>query len=136
MSSTCRSHQALKNYLATGLGSALGAGLRYGLSMGAVQTLGPLFPWATLAVNVLGSGLIAWLASHARQHPHGHVSRWHHFWLAGFCGGFTTFSLFSLEALLLWQRDQAVLALLYVLLSVSGWLIAAYIGQRLSASKT
>ncbi|MYL23591.1 fluoride efflux transporter FluC [Vreelandella massiliensis] len=131
-----RDHQALKRYLATGLGSALGAGLRYGLSVGAVQTLGPIFPWVTLVINVIGSGLIAWLASHAHQYPHGHVSRWHHFWLAGFCGGFTTFSLFSLEVLLLWQWNQIPLALLYGLLSVSGWLIAAHIGQRLNGSKT
>jgi CrcB protein len=129
-------NNTLKLYAAVGLGGALGAGLRYVIAVSALQALGPLFPWGTLIVNVIGSGLIAWFASHAHYHPHGHVSRWHPFWLAGFCGGFTTFSLFSLEALLLWQRGQAMLAALYVLSSVSGWIIAAHIGQRLNAPTT
>ncbi|MDR5899320.1 CrcB family protein [Halomonas vilamensis] len=125
----------LKAYAAVGLGGALGAGLRHVIAMSAWQTLGPWFPWGTLMVNVIGSGLIAWLAAHALTHPQGHVSRWHHFWLAGFCGGFTTFSLFSLEALLLWQRGQAVLAAFYVLLSVSGWILGAYVGHILASQK-
>ncbi|MCL7930721.1 fluoride efflux transporter FluC [Halomonas llamarensis] len=125
-------NNSLKTYAAVGFGGALGAGLRYVIAIGALQTLGPLFPWGTLAVNMIGSGLIAWLAAHALMHPQGHVSRWHRFWFAGFCGGFTTFSLFSLEALLLWQRGQASLAVLYVLMSVSGWIIAAQVGHKLA----
>lgn len=129
-------NNTLKTYAAVGLGGALGAGLRYVIGMGALQTLGPMFPWGTLAVNVIGSGFIAWLAAYALAHPQGHVSRWHSFWLAGFCGGFTTFSLFSLEALLLWQREQASLAALYVLMSVSGWIVAAQVGHKLARQKT
>lgn len=125
----------VKTYAAVGLGGALGAGLRYVIAMGALQMLGPLFPWGTLIVNMIGSGLIAWLAVYALANPQGHVSRWHSFWFAGVCGGFTTFSIFSLEALLLWQRGHEPLAVFYVLMSVSGWIIAAQAGHTLARQR-
>lgn len=102
-------------YLAVGAGSALGAGLRYWISMTALGFFGPGFPWATLAVNVLGSALIVGFSQ----------ARWQAFWVTGFCGGFTTFSLFSLEVWELWQREQPWLAALYLAVSVAGWLMAA-----------
>jgi len=102
-------------YLAVGAGSALGAGLRYWISMTALGFFGPGFPWATLAVNVLGSALIVGFSQ----------ARWQAFWVTGFCGGFTTFSLFSLEVWELWEREQPWLAAVYLAVSVAGWLMAA-----------
>lgn len=112
-------------YASVGLGSALGAGLRYGITLGALTAFGPLFPWATLMVNILGSALIAGLSGQAQNVPHGHVARWQGFWVTGFCGGFTTFSLFSLEAWWLWHNAMPWLAGVYLVVSVSGWLLAA-----------
>jgi CrcB protein len=118
---------AWRAYAAVGLGSALGAVLRYlvGLALA-----GPAFPWATLLVNGLGSWLIAGLAAFAAHRVHGRVARWETFLVAGFCGGFTTFSLFGLETLQLLQAGRPWLSLGYVLASVSLWLVAAWLGHR------
>ena len=105
----------LTTYLAVGAGSALGAGLRYWVSITALGFFGPGFPWATLGVNVLGSALIVGFSR----------ARWQAFWVTGFCGGFTTFSLFSLEVWELWQGERAWLAAVYLGVSVMGWLMAA-----------
>lgn len=102
-------------YLAVAVGSALGAGLRYWISITALGFFGTGFPWATLGVNVLGSALIIGFSQ----------ARWQAFWVTGFCGGFTTFSLFSLEVWELWQGGASWLAAVYLGVSVTGWLMAA-----------
>ncbi|MDX1464791.1 MAG: CrcB family protein [Halomonas sp.] len=118
---------AWRAYAAVGLGSALGAALRY---LVGVALAGPTFPWATLAINGLGSWLIAAFAAFAADRVHGRVARWQTFLVAGFCGGFTTFSLFGLETLWLLEAGHAWLALGYVLASVPLWVAAAWLGQR------
>ncbi|MGM0701999.1 MAG: fluoride efflux transporter CrcB [Pseudomonadota bacterium] len=115
-------------YAAVGLGSALGSLLRYLVSL---ALAGPTFPWATLAVNAIGSGLIVGFATYAARCNRGRVARWQPFLIAGFCGGFTTFSLFGLETLQLWQVGRSWLALSHVLISVTVWLAAAWLGHRL-----
>ena len=123
---------ALPFYGAVAAGSALGAGLRYLVALVAVALMGPAFWAGTLAANLLGSGLIAWYSTRAARSPHGALARWHGFWTVGVCGGFTTFSLFSVEAVMLWQRQQPLFALGYVGVSVAGWLMAARAGQWLA----
>ncbi|RUR33753.1 fluoride efflux transporter CrcB [Vreelandella nanhaiensis] len=123
---------AWKTYLAVGLGSGLGSLLRYAVSLISQAVLGSYFPWGTLIVNVIGSGLIGWTAVTALHTPHGKPARWHSFLVAGFCGGFTTFSVFSLETLHFITLGQAWPGLLYVLVSVSLWLLAAMAGVRLA----
>ncbi len=120
-------------YAAVGLGSALGSVLRYLVSVTSMAALGPLFPWGTLFVNVVGSWLIAWLATLGGRYTQGHVARWQPFLVAGFCGGFTTFSLFSLETLHLVTLGRTELALLYITLSLPLWLAAAWHGQRVAS---
>jgi len=114
-------------YLAAGLGSALGAVLRYLISLAMVT---PAFPWATLAVNALGSWLIAVFAAYAARRTTGRVARWQPFLVAGFCGGFTTFSLFGLEVLWLLEAGAPWRAAAYLLASAVLWFAAAWHGDR------
>lgn len=125
---------ALPAYSATlhvALGGALGAVLRHQMGRGMTHAFGPqammAFPWATLAVNVLGSmamGLLAgWLARHGED-----GERWRLLVGVGLLGGFTTFSAFSLELMLLIERGQALTALTYALVSVLAGLTGLYLG--------
>ncbi len=113
------------------LGGAIGSVLRYQLGRGMTHWLGPqavtAFPWATLAANVIGSlamGLLAgWLARHGQG-----GEQWRLFAGVGLLGGFTTFSAFSLELMVLIERHQAGQAFLYGAVSVLAGLSALYIG--------
>jgi CrcB protein len=96
-------------------GGAAGSVLRYLVSLGALRAFGPGFPWGTLAVNVAGSVVIGALAV-VLTGPRAGLSP---LLVAGFLGGFTTFSTFSLDALRLWQGGQAGLAGAYVAGSVA-----------------
>jgi CrcB protein len=106
---------ALSTLTLVALGGAAGCVLRYVTVVGAARVLGTGFPWGTLAVNVLGSfamGLFfVWLTSRG-------LMRLSPLLLAGLLGGFTTFSAYSLDALLLWERGQAALAAVYAGASV------------------
>lgn len=127
-----RRYAALVPYAAVGLGSAIGSLLRYLVSLSSLTLFGSLFPWGTLAVNVVGSWLIAWLATLGGRYAHGRVARWQPFLVAGFCGGFTTFSLFSLETLHLLTLGRPWLAAAYVSISLPLWFAAAWHGQRVA----
>ncbi|KGE76748.1 fluoride efflux transporter FluC [Halomonas salina] len=119
-----------RSYLAVGLGSGLGALARHLVGLGVMQALGSAFLWGTLAVNLIGSWLIAAFAARAARRLTGHAARWQPFLVAGFCGGFTTFSLFGLETLYLLETSRPGLALAYGVGSVPLWLAAAWWGQR------
>jgi CrcB protein len=99
------------------LGGGLGAALRHGVNIVAARSLGTAFPYGTLLINIVGSlamGLIAEffaLKSGLPQH-------WRLFLTTGVLGGFTTFSAFSLEAALLYERGQLTGAAIYVVASV------------------
>jgi CrcB protein len=111
------------------LGAGIGGALRHGTNLAAARLLGSAFPWGTLAVNVIGSlsmGLIAgWLASRADADWAQPVRL---FLATGILGGFTTFSAFSLDAALLWERGEVALALGYVLSSMICSLSALAVG--------
>ncbi len=105
-------------FLIVFLGAGLGGSLRHGANLAALRLLGPGFPYGTLFVNVAGSlamGLLAgWFALKADP-----GQPWRLFLTTGVLGGFTTFSAFSLDAVSLWERGEAGVALLYVLASVA-----------------
>ena len=120
------------------LGGAIGSLLRYQAGRGMTRWLGAqavtAFPWATLTVNVVGSlamGLLAgWLARHGQG-----GEQWRLFLGVGVLGGFTTFSAFSLEMMLLIER-QPLQGITYALVSVLAGLTALYLGlivMRLAA---
>ncbi|RMH48380.1 MAG: fluoride efflux transporter CrcB [Alphaproteobacteria bacterium] len=107
------------------LGGALGASLRYLVSVGAMRLLGPGFPWATLFVNVVGSfamGVIVVVLAHKD------ATRLAPFLMTGLLGGFTTFSAFSLDVATLVERGQPGLALGYAGASVLLSLAAMALG--------
>lgn len=106
------------------VGGAFGAVLRYQIGRSMTAWLGPaamsVFPWATLAVNALGSLLMGFLAGWLTYRSGGGGSEQLRLLLGvGLLGGFTTFSAFSLELVMLIERGQLSLAALYALLSVA-----------------
>lgn len=104
-------------YVLVFVGGGLGAMLRHGLNVGFGRWLGMSFPWSTFFINVTGSlamGLIAgWFAFKADA-----SQGWRLFLTTGVLGGYTTFSAFSLDAAMLYERGELGSAALYVLGSV------------------
>jgi CrcB protein len=105
------------NYLLVFIGGGLGASLRHAVNTVSARLLGTAFPWHTFIINISGSivmGLIAgYLAFKGDASQH-----WRLFLMTGILGGYTTFSAFSLDAALLYERGEIGLALFYVLGSV------------------
>jgi CrcB protein len=109
----------MTSYLLVFLGAGIGGALRHGVNVGCARMCGTAFPWGTLTVNVLGSFIMgvlaAWLAFKAGE---GWSQPLRLFLTTGILGGFTTFSAFSLDAVLIWERGQVGLAVAYVAASV------------------
>jgi fluoride exporter len=116
-------------YFWIALGSGLGGMARYGLSAAMADRFGEAMPWGTIVVNILGSFVIGFFA--ALTGPGGRVAapnEARQFVTAGLCGGFTTFSAFSLQTLTLVQDGQLGRAGLNVGSSVVLCLIAVWLG--------
>lgn len=108
--------------LSVALGGGIGALMRYQTGRAMTAWLGPAnvgaFPFATLAVNTIGSLLMGVLAGWLAHRGTGGGEQARLLIGVGLLGGFTTFSAFSLEMVLLIERGQFMLALLYIMLSV------------------
>ena len=117
----------MKLILAIAVGGALGAVSRYKAGYWLAQVLGHGFPWGTLAVNIIGSFLMGLLVEGAavRWHLDGNLKA---LLMTGLLGGFTTFSTFSLDVVTLLQRDQILLAGVYLLGSVIVSILALFLG--------
>ncbi|MSO73265.1 MAG: fluoride efflux transporter CrcB [Rhodospirillaceae bacterium] len=119
----------MQTYLWIGVGGALGSMARH-WSNGAIGALvGVGFPWATLVINVLGSLVIGFVAAAMNAEgrwPSGDLPR--QFIMVGLCGGYTTFSAFSLQTLDLIQKGQWLPAAGNTGLSVGLCLIAVWLG--------
>jgi CrcB protein len=121
----------VERYLLVMMGGAIGSLLRYLVGAWVQGLLGPAFPWSTLFVNALGSLLIGAVV---RLSLEGALSGEARLFLAmGVLGGFTTFSTFSYEALILLQDGEVLKALAYVLASLFLGLFLAYLGYRLGS---
>lgn len=119
-------------YAWVGAGSVLGGLARYLVSL-ALDT-GPGFPWATLFINVTGSLIIGFFAT--LTGPDGRLMtspQQRQFVMTGFCGGYTTFSAFSLETFRLFHGNMKYTALAYIGASVVGWLLAVWLGHFLAS---
>jgi CrcB protein len=105
-------------------GGAIGAAMRHLVNLGALRWLGPGFPWGTLSVNVVGSLAMGLLTGWLTRRVGGSSDELRLLLATGVLGGFTTFSAFSLDVAMLWDRGDAGLAATYaavsVLLSVAG----------------
>jgi CrcB protein len=120
----------LYGYIAAG--SVLGGVARYVLSL--LMELIPGFPWATLFVNVTGSFIIGFYST--LTGPDGRLfasARQRQFVMTGFCGGYTTFSTFSLETFRLLDGGMAQIAFLNIAVSIVSWLVAVWLGYALAS---
>lgn len=115
--------------LFVGIGGAIGAILRYLLSQLPFQHE---FPLKTLLINLLGSLAIGYLSAKFQQGHWFEGDQW--LLITGVCGGFTTFSTFSLESLQLIQNGNTLLAILYMIVSLIGGLCCVGIGFFLGNS--
>jgi CrcB protein len=126
---TCQLTDMVRNLLLVGLGGAVGAVLRWLISL-AIPTQS--FPWATLIINITGSfciGIIFGLVIQQQLSDQGRL-----FLATGLCGGFTTFSAFSLETVGLLQSGKTTAALAYVLASVVIGIAMSWLGIKLIQS--
>jgi CrcB protein len=117
----------LTSYLIIALGAGLGGALRHGVNIGAARLLGTGWPYGTLAVNVVGSlvmGLLAGYFALRGQASQAVVL----FLTTGVLGGFTTFSAFSLDVAVLYERGQLGLTALYLAGSVGLSIGALFLG--------
>ena len=93
------------DFLAISAGAIVGANLRYWMSRYAVRLLGPVFPYGTLTINVLGSFVLGffliWTTERTIVDP-----RWRLLIAVGFCGGFTTFSSYAYESMAFLEQGQ------------------------------
>ncbi len=122
------------NFLFVALGGAVGSMCRYGISLLAVQGS---FPFLTLITNFLGAVAIGFVVAGPQPGTASSADRYALLAKTGFCGGFTTFSTFSLESYTLLKSGKAVTALLYMAASVgvclAGVAVGWYIGSKLHA---
>ena len=118
------------NYLLVFVGGGLGASLRHAVNMLSTRTLGTAFPYHTFIINISGSIVMGLIAGYfafrgeATQH-------WRLFLMTGILGGYTTFSAFSLDAALLYERGAIGQALFYVLGSVVFSILGLFAGLAL-----
>jgi CrcB protein len=114
-------------YLAIAIGGALGSMARYATGIYVGRWLGAAFPWGTLLINIIGSFLIGVLAeSFALRWDASPSTRV--FLVVGICGGYTTFSTFSLDVVTLINHGEPLVAGAYILASVALGVLALYAG--------
>lgn len=124
----------MSSYFLIAFGSAIGGVARYWCSGLVAQRVGEVFPWGTLAVNVIGSFLIGILGAMSEAD-----GRWYgdpgtrQFLMIGVLGGFTTFSAFSLQTLDLLRDGEWLYAIANVAASVAACLLAVWFGFVVAA---
>lgn len=117
-----------RDLIAVAAGGAVGALARYGVSLTA-SALGVASPWATLAVNVVGCLLMGLLAAAVLARPaRARDALWRSFLGVGVLGGFTTFSAFAGDAVVLAERGDAVASAVYVVGTLAAGLVALRLG--------
>src|ERR1700687_1713723 len=104
----------IANYFWVALGGSLGTMARYWMSQAVARLVGETFPWGTLLINVLGSFVIGWFGTFTLPNgPRPASEEMRLFVMVGICGGFTTFSAFSLQTFDLLRDGENLCALAY-----------------------
>jgi CrcB protein len=116
------------SYLIVFVGGGIGAAMRHAINRAALAVLGASFPFGTLIVNILGSFLMGVLAVVLLARAEGDQSL-RLFLATGILGGYTTFSAFSLEAALMWEKAQWLSLGSYVIGSVALSIGALFVGM-------
>ena len=103
----------LKDFLAISIAAVVGANLRYVMSRFAAREFGPVFPYGTLVINIVGSFIVGlfviWTTERVLVDP-----RWRLLVVVGFCGSFTTFSSYAFESMSLFEQGQWGLMLINI----------------------
>lgn len=123
----------IKAFIAIFVGGGLGSVLRYGIQLMLHERIVAYsFPWATFAVNIVGSFLIGLF--YALSSKFNLSEEFRLFLTAGLCGGFTTFSTFSNDSLAMIRQGDTIICLIYIILSVALGVIACLSGSAVCKS--
>lgn len=122
---------SIVNFLVVSAGAIVGANLRYIISRYAAKVLGPVFPYGTLIINMVGSFIVGWFMIWTTERvlvdP-----RWRLLIVVGFCGGFTTFSSYAFETMAYFEQGQWLLMVTNFLTNNLLCLTAALAGMALA----
>jgi fluoride exporter len=123
----------LKSTLLIAIGGGIGSVSRFWASFVVTRFFGDALPWGTIIVNITGAfiiGLFSTITGEGGRTPASHMMR--EFFMVGVCGGYTTFSAFSLQTLNLANNGQALRAGANVVISVVMCLLAVWLGHLLA----
>ncbi len=118
------------NYVLVFVGGGIGSTLRHTINVACARYIGTAFPYGTFIINISGSVIMGLIAGYLAFK--GEASQpWRLFLMTGVLGGYTTFSAFSLDTALLYERGEIGLALFYVLGSVVFSILGLFAGLAL-----
>jgi fluoride exporter len=118
------------NYLLVFVGGGLGATLRHAVNVTCARCIGTAFPYGTFIINISGSIVMGLIAAYLALK--GEASQpWRLFLMTGILGGYTTFSAFSLDTALLYERGELALAAVYIVGSVGLSIAGLFAGLAL-----
>jgi len=121
----------MKNMFLVFIGGGLGSVMRYALSHVINKSTTSPFPFGTFVVNVIGCFLIGFIMFYSARFGD-RAEQWRFFLATGLCGGFTTFSAFSLENVQLLDDQRILLFFVYIIGSVAIGVLATYFGLLLA----
>jgi CrcB protein len=127
---SCQVGKSLMNYLLVFIGGGLGSTLRHTINVVCARLLGTAFPYHTFIINITGSSIMGLIAGYLAFKGEAGQS-WRLFLMTGILGGYTTFSAFSLDSALLYERGEVGLALFYVFGSVIFSILGLFAGLTL-----
>jgi fluoride exporter len=127
---------SVMNYLLVFIGGGLGSSLRHTVNMVSARYLGTAFPYHTFIINITGSIVMGLIAGYLAFKGDAAAS-WRLFLMTGILGGYTTFSAYSLDSMVLYERGEIALALFYVVgsvvLSIAGLFAGLTLVRHLAA---
>lgn len=124
----------MMGFLIVFTGAGIGGAFRHGVNLLAARWVGTSFPYGTLTINIVGSMVMGLCAAYFAFKAGDASQPWRLFLTTGILGGFTTFSAFSLDVAVLWERGDMLGAALYVLGSVVLSILALFLALWLARS--